>query len=109
MEARDLSSSCSLAPPLPALWWLVQDLVESQPPLTDRSQRAAGGDFGPGKWSMNISSLLSDGRPKGSWVSDPEFVFSFQRSLGTVHVLSQCMYYRMTKCSSSGSVQDGGP
>lgn len=83
--------------------------MESQPSLTDRSQRAAGGDFGPGKWSMNISSLLSDGRPKGSWTSEPEFVLTFQRAPSTVYVLSQCMYCMMGKCISSGSGQDGGP
>lgn len=80
--------------------------MDSQPPLIDRSQRAVGEGFGPGKWSMNIPFLLSDGCPKGSWASVPEFVFSFQRAPSTVYVLSQCM---MGKCSSSGSGQDGGP
>lgn len=46
-------------------------------------------DFGPGKGSVSLSSLLPDGHPKGSWASEPEFVFTFPRTPGIVDVLSQ--------------------
>lgn len=49
----------------------------------------ASSDFGLGKWSMALSSLLPDGHPKGSWVSEPELVFTFQRAPSIEYVLSQ--------------------